>query len=78
MPPPANSGGTDPFALAQLHVRRVFVQGIRNTMPMPAEITRLSANGVTDPLSQRYAAWRHSLLLLAAGAFGLHRIARRG
>lgn len=49
-----------------MHIRRVFIDGIRSTAPTQAEVVALSANGVTDPLSQRYAAWRHSLLLLAA------------
>lgn len=57
------------------HLARAFGWNLGKVLPSRTEEDQLTAAGVTDPAAQRYAAWRRSLLLVAAVAttvvFGL-------
>lgn len=57
------------------HLARAFAWNLGRVVPSQPEVERLSAAGLTGPVAQRYAAWRRSLLLVAAtvsaAAFGL-------
>lgn len=63
MPP---SSSTPPVATSPLtHVRRAFGWNLGRVQPSVAESDALAAAGVTDPVVQRYAAWRRSLMRVA-------------
>jgi hypothetical protein len=47
------------------HVQRAFVGGAARSRASDAELVRLEAVGITDPLMQGYLAWRRSVLLVA-------------
>ena len=49
-----------------LHLRRAFGWNLGRMAPTAGEAEALAAAGVADPVVQRYAAWRRSLLLVAA------------
>ena len=48
-----------------VHLKRAFGWNLGRVVPSPGEAARLAETGVTDPVAQRYAAWRRSLLLVA-------------
>lgn len=47
-----------------VHVQRAFGWNLAKVVPSKAESEALAAAGVTDPVAQRYAAWRRSLLIV--------------
>lgn len=57
------------------HLARAFAWNLGRVVPSQSEAERLATAGLTGPVAQRYAAWRRSLLLVAAavstGAFAL-------
>ncbi|MBP3956781.1 hypothetical protein J8F10_16025 [Gemmata sp. G18] len=64
-----------PSATLLTHLARAFAWNLGRVTPSQAEAERLATAGLTEPVVQRYAAWRRSLLLVAAavsaGAFAL-------
>ena len=62
--PPA-AQAAQPNALS-IHFKRVFFEGMRSLRPTEAELPMIHRAGISDPLMQGYAAFRHSLLWLAA------------
>src|SRR5262245_27734398 len=48
------------------NVRRAFGWNLGAVVPSAAEARTLAAAGVDDPAVRRYAAWRRSLLIVAA------------
>lgn len=44
---------------------RAFAWNLGKVVPSQAESERLSTTGLTEPVAQKYAAWRRSLLLVA-------------
>ncbi len=63
MPP---SSSTTSVATSPLtHLRRAFGWNLGRVQPSRAESDALEAAGVTDPVVQRYAAWRRSLMRVA-------------
>ncbi|VTR98820.1 Uncharacterized protein OS=Gordonia hirsuta DSM 44140 = NBRC 16056 GN=GOHSU_12_00950 PE=4 SV=1 [Gemmata massiliana] len=48
------------------HLARAFAWHLGRVVPSQPESERLAAAGLTEPVAQRYAVWRRSLLLVAA------------
>jgi hypothetical protein len=55
-----------PLASPLVHMVRAFAWNLGRVVPSQAETERLAAAGLTEPVAQRYAVWRRSLLLVAA------------
>lgn len=58
---PATPAAASPLA----HVKRAFGWNLATVVPSKVESDALAAAGVTDPVAQKYAAWRRSLLLVS-------------
>ena len=65
MPP---SASTPPATTSPLtHLKRAFTWNLGRITPSASESAALTAAGVSDPVVQRYAVWRRSLLRVALG-----------
>jgi hypothetical protein len=54
-----------------VHLKRAFGWNLARVVPSERESAALSAAGISDPAVARYAAWRRSLLVVAAVPLGL-------
>jgi hypothetical protein len=54
------------FLLPLTHLKRAFGWNLGRVVPSSAEAAKLTAAGLTDPVVQRYAVWRRSLLIVTA------------